>query len=100
MKSVVPESINPQENGGVKTSMANDLSLTHPHSLRHPVQESKISLDIEVDEFGDEVPGAPRAGSFPGDVPFGKIDPVIDGLDSEESKGQQKGKGSENVDEC
>jgi hypothetical protein len=80
--------------------MAYNLSLTPPHSLRHPVQESKISHDIEVDKFAHIIPGTPWAGSFPLNVPFGKVDPVIDGLDSEDSKGQQKGKGSDYVNEC
>lgn len=80
--------------------MAYNLSLTPPHSLRHPVQESKVSLDIEVDKFGHIISGAPWAGSFSINVPFGKVDPIIEGLDSEESKGQQKGKGSEYVNQC
>lgn len=67
--------------------MVDNLSLSHPHSLWHPVQEGKISLDIEVDKFGHKVPMPPWATSFSTDVPLGKVNSVIDGLDSKESKG-------------
>ena len=66
--------------------MVDNLSFSHPHSLWHPVQEGKISLDIEVDKFGYEVPIPPWATSFSFDVPLGKVNSVIDGLDSKESK--------------
>ncbi len=78
--------------------MVDNLSLTHPHSLWHPVQEGKVRREIEVDKFGDKVPRAPWASSISTDVPLGKVDPVIEGLDSEESKGQQEGKSTEYVD--
>ena len=94
----VPQNVNSQESSRVKASMVDNLSLTHPHSLWHPVQEGKVSREIEVDKFGDKVPRAPWASSVSTDVPLGKVDPVIEGLDSEESKGQQEGKSTEYVD--
>lgn len=68
--------------------MVNNLILTHSHGLRHPVQEGEVSLEIEVDEFAHEISRTPWACSPSIDVPFGKVNSVIDGLNSEQSKGQ------------
>lgn len=95
----IPKSVNSEENSRVKTGMVNDLSFTHPQGLRHPVQESQVSPKIEIDKLAHKIPRAPRAGSGSRDVPFREIDPVVDGLNPEESKGQQEGKCAENVDE-
>ena len=55
-KFLVPESVNSQENSRIKTSMADDFSLTHLHSLRHPTEEGEISPEIEIDEFAHKIP--------------------------------------------
>lgn len=94
----IPESVNSEENSRVKTGMLNDLSFTHPQSLRHPVQESEVSPKIEIDQLAHKIRRAPWAGSSSTDVPFREIDPVVDGLNPEESKGQQEGKCTKYVD--
>lgn len=99
-QKLLPESINPEENGRVKTSMTNNLGLAHLESLRHPVQEGEISPEIEVDEFGHHEIGRPSGTPSPStDVPFGEVDSVVDGLDSEHRESQQEGECRENVDQ-
>lgn len=67
--------------------MANNLGFTHFHGLRHPIEESEISLVVEVDEFSDEGSvGAPWTVSVSGEIPFGEVDSVVDGLDSEDGE--------------
>lgn len=79
--------------------MGNNLGLTHPRGLGHPVQESEVSPDVEVDEFAHEVPRPPRAGPRPTHVPFREVDPVVNGLDSEEREGEEEGDGAEDINE-
>jgi len=51
--------------------------------LRHPIKEREVSLVVEVYEFSDESSvGAPRTVSFSGEIPFGEVNSVVDGLDS------------------
>lgn len=74
--------------------MANNLRLTHSESLRHPVQESEISSEIEVHKFSHKIPTRPPwTASISTDIPLWKVDSIIDGLDSQKSKSQQEGKG-------
>ena len=100
LKGELPKSIDSKESSRVKASMVNDLGLTHPESLWHPIEEGEVSLEIEVHKFPNKVPCAPWAGSPTTDVALWEVDPVIDGLDSQQSKSQQESKGCENVDEC
>lgn len=67
--------------------MGNNLRLAHPHGLGHPVQESEVSPYIEVDKFAHRVPRPPGAGPQPAYVPFGEVDSVVNGLDSEKGEG-------------
>lgn len=92
-KRRVPKSIDSKENSRVKASMVNNLSLTHSESLWHPIEEGEVSPEIEVHKFAHKVPRAPCwAASSTVDVPLGKVDSVIDGLDSQKSKCQQESK--------
>lgn len=86
----VPKSVNSQENSRVEASMIDNLRLSHLQSLRHPVQESKIRLEFQINELAHKVPRPPGAASSPIDVPLGKVNSVIDGLNSQQSKSQQK----------
>nr|GME00072.1 hypothetical protein TorRG33x02_128480 [Ipomoea batatas] len=94
------KSINPQENSRVKTSMADNLRLTHLHGLRHPAEKSEVSLEIEVHKLVHKVASVPRAIPLALNIPFGEVNPVIHRLNSQQSKGQQEGKSSEYIDEC
>lgn len=78
--------------------MIDEFRLTHLQSLRHPVEESKVGPQIEIDEFAHEVARMSGTGPAPSNVPFGKVDSVINGLDSEKSKGQEESKGTQYVD--
>lgn len=80
--------------------MVDDLRLTHPHGLRHPVQEGEVSPEVEIHKLAHKVPRPPWTCPLPIDVPFGKVNPVIDGLDSEQSKGQKECKSSQYVNQC
>lgn len=77
--------------------MLNDLFLAHPQRLRHPIEEGQIRLEIEVDEFAHNVPGSPCVLPPPTDIPLWEVDPVIDGLNPQQSKRQQEGKRTEYV---
>jgi hypothetical protein len=79
----VPESVNPQKNSRVKTSMVDNLCFAHLQGLRHPVQESQVSLDIEVDQFAHKVTSPSWAAPSSTNVPLWKVNSVIDGLDSQ-----------------
>jgi len=85
-KRRVPKSVNPQKNSRVKTSMIDNLCFGHLQGLRHPIQESKVSLDIEVDKFAHKVTSPSWVAPSSTNVPLRKVNSVIDGLDSEESK--------------
>lgn len=78
--------------------MVDEFGFTHLQSLRHPVEESQVSPQIEIDEFAHEVSRVSRTSPAPSNVPFGKVDSVIDGLDSEKSEGQEESKGTQYVD--
>ena len=79
----LPESVNPEENSRIETSVTNDLGFTHFHGLRHPIKESEVCFEVEVDELSDEVSvGAAGTVSVSGEIPFGEVDSVVDGLDS------------------
>lgn len=79
----LPESVNPEENSRIETSVTNDLGFTHFHGLRHPIEESEVCFEVEVDELSDEVSvGAAGTVSVSGEIPFGEVDSVVDGLDS------------------
>lgn len=67
--------------------MVDDFRLRHIQSLRHPVQEGEISSKIEINKFAHKVSAPSGAASSAIDVPFWEIDPVIERLDSENSKG-------------
>lgn len=94
----IPKNVNSEENSRVKASMVDNLRLTHLQSLRHPTQESKISSKIKVDNFANEIPTPPWATSFAINIPFRKVNSVIDGLNPQQSKGQQECKSSQYVD--
>lgn len=94
----VPKSVNSEENSRIKASMVDKLGLTHLQSLRHPVQESKISLEIEVDELCHKIPTPSWACSLSIDIPFWEINSVINWLNSQQSKSQQERKGTQNID--
>ena len=79
----VPQNVNPQESSRIKTSMVNNLRFLHAQSLRHPIKESKVSVAVEINEFAHEIPSVSGTISGPNNVPFGEINPVINGLDSE-----------------
>lgn len=81
--------------------MVNNLLLRHLHGLRHPIEESEVRNGVEVDELGDEVAGASGswARSLAGDVPFGEVNSVIYGLNSQHSEGQQERERREDVDQ-
>lgn len=82
-KKKLPESVNPEENSRIETSVTNDLGFTHFHGLRHPIKESEVCFEVEVDKFSDEVSvGAAGTVSVSGEIPFGEVDSVVDGLDS------------------
>ena len=98
---IVPQNVNSEESSRVKASMVDDLSLGHSQGLRHPIQESEVSPAIEIDKLAHKVARPSSwAGSLPTEVPFGKVDPVIHGLNSQKSKGQKKGYSTNYVDEC
>ena len=78
--------------------MGDDFSLTHLHSLRHPTEEGEISPEIEIYKFAHKVPRLPWTSPSPTNVPFGKVHSIIDGLNSEKSKGQQERKSTQNID--
>lgn len=78
--------------------MANNLRLTHSESLWHPIQEGKVSLEIEVHKLAHKILRTPRTTSPSTEIPLGKVDPIIDGLDSQQSKSHQESKGRENVE--
>jgi len=73
--------------------MADNLRLTHSESLRHPIQEGKVSPEIEVHKLAHKIPRTPRTTSPSTEIPLWKVDPIIDGLDSQQSKSQQESKG-------
>lgn len=80
--------------------MLNYLFLAHPQRLRHPIEEGQVSPEIEVDKLAHNVPGSPWALPPPTDIPLWEVDPVIDGLNSQQSKRQQEGKCTEYVYKC
>lgn len=77
--------------------MSDNLRLAHLQSLGHPVEEGKVSLEIEVNKFGNKVASSAGASPPSKNVPFGKVNPVIDGLNPEQSKGKQERKGTHYV---
>lgn len=44
----LPENVNSEKNSRVKASMVDNLRLTHFHGLRHPIQKSEVSLEVEI----------------------------------------------------
>lgn len=93
----IPKGINPQEDSRVKASMSDNLRLGHLQSLGHPVEEGKVCLEIEVNKFSNKVASWGGASPPSKNVPLGKVNPVIDGLNPEQSKGKQERKGSHYV---
>lgn len=66
--------------------MLNKLLLGHHESLRHPIQESQISPQIKINKLAHTV-CAPGTGPSTGDIPFWKVNSVIDWLNPEQSEG-------------
>ena len=79
--------------------MVDKLALTHLQSLRHPIQESKISLEIEVDKLGHKISTPPWACSSSIDIPFWEVNSVVNRLNSQQSKSQQECKCTQNIDQ-
>lgn len=93
----IPESVNSEEDSRVETSMVDDLGLGHLQGLGHPVEEGKVSGEVEIYELADEVPPPAGARPCPSEVPFGEVNPVVDWLNSEQSEGQKESKGGQDV---
>nr|GMD74712.1 hypothetical protein Iba_chr13aCG7910 [Ipomoea batatas] len=53
--------------------MSDNLRLAHLQSLGHPVEEGKVSLEIEVNKFGNKVASSAGASPPSKNVPFGKV---------------------------
>lgn len=88
----VPKSVYPEKNSRIKASMIDNLTLTHFHSLGHPVEESEVSPEIEIHKLAHKISTSPGAASSSTDIPFWKVNSVVDGLDSKQSKSQQESK--------
>lgn len=79
--------------------MLDNLRLAHPERPGHPVEEREVSAQVEIDELADPTAAHPGAVAAAGDVPFGEIDTVIDGLNPQDGKQDEEGEGANDVDE-
>lgn len=93
-----PESVNSEKNSRIKPSMRNNFRFTHLQSRRHPVQESEISANVEINIFPNKISGTTRTISSPIEIPFRKINSVVDGLNSQNGKSKKEDKGSQDID--
>lgn len=80
--------------------MTNNLRLIHLQSLRHPIEESQISLEIEIHKLSNKIPSVPWTIPLPINVPLWKINSVIDRLNPQQSKSQQERKSTDNINQC
>lgn len=79
--------------------MLDNLRLAHPERPGHPVEEREVSAQVEIDELADPTAAHPGAVAAAGDVPFGEVDTVIDGLNPQDGKQDEEGEGANDVDE-
>ncbi|RWW30633.1 hypothetical protein GW17_00004781 [Ensete ventricosum] len=94
-----PENVDPEIDGGIQAGVLDNLRLAHPERPGHPVEEREVSAQVEIDELADPTAAHPGAVAAAGDVPFGEIDTVIDGLNPQYSKQDEEGEGAHDVDE-
>ncbi|RWW38611.1 hypothetical protein BHE74_00056209 [Ensete ventricosum] len=94
-----PENVDPEIDGGIQAGVLDNLRLAHPERPGHPVEEREVSAQVEIDELADPTAAHPGAVAAAGDVPFGEIDTIIDGLNPQYSKQDEEGEGAHDVDE-
>ncbi|GER30297.1 hypothetical protein STAS_06245 [Striga asiatica] len=76
--------------------MTNNLRLAHLQSLRHPVEKTQISPEIQIHKFAHKTTTTvPRAAPFSSQIPFRKINSVIYWLNPQQRKCKQERKSTQ-----
>ncbi|KAG6477904.1 hypothetical protein ZIOFF_061336 [Zingiber officinale] len=80
-------------------SMEFTISHSSDFSFWYPVEERQVGREIEIDELAD--PAAAHHGALApaGNVPFRKVNPIVDGLNPEDSEKDEECECAQNVDE-
>lgn len=94
----LPEYVNPNVGSGIEACVINELRLRHPQCRRHPIEKLDVGFGVQVEEFFDQSPRTRGASSDPLEVPFGKVDSVVERLKPYQSKGHEKAQCRQYID--